>query len=112
MNMKSDDDDVNKTTIGDWTDGDGKLPEGWKMKLHKVSSGKKNYNRIYFLSPNEQSFDNLVKALRYMVTNHYTDEDINIMANLLLEDGWERRSNGDHTGWGMWESWNLGSGSL
>ena len=72
----------------DWKE-DTSLPPGWKVAYYTPSlASLKDKLCIKLLSPDNKCLNNRPEAMRHMIGNNSSDEDISIMKNLLSEDGW------------------------
>ena len=65
---------------------DDTLPKGWKSKSNK--SGRKGVN-YFMLSPSDEQFASRRMALKFMIENEHSQEDIRFMRDHLGLDGWQ-----------------------
>ena len=65
------------------------LPLGWKLRTVQISDGQKTY----YLSPDGTTFITLLGALMFMIKEKYSQDDVDLMSNNLLKDGWRKDEN-------------------
>lgn len=65
---------------------DDQLPKGWKFRLCSDSK------RRIFREPGGQQFQYRRRAVEFMVKNGYSDDDISVMRESLVEEGWMKNN--------------------
>ena len=69
----------------DWTT-DPSLPDGWKMRTHNGRDGK----RVFFLDNSDHQIKGRRNALRNLIKENYSEEEIYRLRKALSQDGWRK----------------------
>ena len=77
------------TTILDWQEDELLYPPGWKYAVINKPN-KEPFSK--FLSPSGSQMSAIGGALRYMVTNDYPEEEIEMIRRAMLKHNWQQHS--------------------
>ena len=68
-----------------WTEDDT-VPQGWRQKIISTFGDRRSVQLL--LSPSGQTFRGKREALRYLIENGHSQDEVEEMRNLLGKDGW------------------------
>jgi len=80
---------LKRTSNDRWEENDT-VPEGWKVR---ISEGKANTGKQFFLAPDGRQFPCRRIALKTMIEEVFPQMDIVVMRSKLVYEGWESHDN-------------------